>query len=74
MRRISDGGMKKMFSQIAVLTSSTIAAATRISCSVYRSGKPAFTSRINECATSRIDGASGEDNPDASTSCIRPTI
>jgi len=48
MRRISDGGMKKMFSQIAVVTSSTIAAETRISCSVYRSGKPAFTSRINE--------------------------
>lgn len=47
-RRTSEGGRKKMFSQIAVVTSSMISAETRSSRSVWRSGNSALTSRINE--------------------------
>jgi hypothetical protein len=41
-----------MFSQIAVVICSTIAAETRISWSVWRSSKATFTSRIKAWATS----------------------
>lgn len=60
--------MTKIWSHIADVTSSTIAAETRISSSECRWDTSSSTPRITECASSSTGGVSGKARPDASNS------